>query len=226
MGELDILRQRMEHAELRLRTAHSARERECSALNETWEQIRARFIQQNTEMAGLRARLAELEDQKEDLIGMVRGLLAAVEDGVEHMRDATVPRISTMAGELLGEGREADPLHSAANEETGHEDPREALSAAMPASASAADETDSSGDAAEEAPDDALEVDIPELGCDSLSPGIRDLINRIGESFPAEPDHATDLLDEGDELARDLREIEDLRNELNGLRARMSVDDR
>lgn len=221
MGELDVLKQRMEHAALRLQTAHSARERECTALNETWERIRTRFIEQTEEMAALRARIAELENEKDELSEMVRGLLSAIEDGVDHMRDGSVPRIAAMAGELL---EEAGASSASADSIAGQmlPDARDAARhAAMPETA-----TGQEADTVEhfEGP---LEVDFPDPADESLSPGIRDLIGRIEGSFanPSDPG-SDDAPEDEDELARDLREIQNLRNELNGLRARISVEGR
>lgn len=222
MGEMDVLKQRMEHAALRLRTAHSARERECNALNETWERIRARFAEQAAETTALRARVAELENEKDDLAGMVRGLLAAIEDGVEHMRDGTVPRIAAMAGELLEEGRTAPvPARADRAERTQPGASETTRKAAMPETGT--ERTAGDGGISGDDPDGQLEVDFPEPAGESLSPGIRNLIGRIEDSFggPAGAD-GDGVPEDEDELARDLREIESLRNELNGLRARIS----
>lgn len=211
MGELDVLKQRIEQADQRLRTAHSARERESAVLKEIWEQIRGRFAEQASELAKLRAEIADLEDIKNELLGMVRSLVAAVEDGVDHMRDETVPEIAAMASGLLGSAV-ASPV-SAAPDPGLLPDGKEA--------ATAEEMAEGSLDHVLEGP---LEVDFPDPAGESLSPGIRDLINRVEGSFTNAVVGMPD--DDDDDLTRDLREIEALRNELNGLRARMAADGR
>ena len=103
MADLSSLKQRVELVDLRLKTAHGARERESAALMETWEQIRDRFVEQNAEIAQLRDRVGELEDARDDLLQMVHGLLSAVEGGLDRMSDESVPQIRTMAANLLAE---------------------------------------------------------------------------------------------------------------------------
>lgn len=85
--------------------------------------------------------------------------------------------------------------------------------------------------------DDEDELSIPTLTpVDETSPseGIRDLISRIENAVPTSEDAAADAAhddgemgDENDEededLTRELREIEALRNELNGLRNKISA---
>ena len=62
---------------------------------------------------------------------------------------------------------------------------------------------------------------------ESLSPGIRSLIQRV-EGAVGDPDGISDEAgddDEDDDLARELKEIEMLRNELSGLRDRIAAED-
>ncbi|MPY69199.1 MAG: hypothetical protein GEU92_03830 [Alphaproteobacteria bacterium] len=224
MGELSHIRQRIEQAELRLRTSHSTRERESAALQEMWDQIRARLVAQDAEMDGLRAQIAELENVREELLGMVTTLLGSVEDGLDHMRDETVPRIASMAGEMLGE--EAAFARFAGNART--EAPVERPQPARPAAAPKPDRYVSLDREALLALEEEEENETPTPAAgpagESTSPGILNLISRIQDGFPATPaPHSQD--EEGeDELARDLREIEVLRSELDGLRARMASD--
>ena len=103
MADLDGLRKRVEQIDLRLKTAHRAREKESTALMDMWEQIRERLTDQNAEITRLRSRVADLEDTRDDLLGMVHGLLSAVEGGLERMSDETVPKINAMENSLLHE---------------------------------------------------------------------------------------------------------------------------
>lgn len=210
MGELSHIRQRIEQAEIRLRTSHSTRERESAALQEMWEQIRARLVAQDAEMEGLRARIAELEDAREELLGMVNTLLGSVEDGLDRMRDETVPRIASLAGEMLADNTAPARAEPPADRPPAAPKPDGYVSIDREALLAIEDE----------------EEDALPSPAESTSPGILNLISRIQDGFPAQP--APDAEDDGEEteLARDLREIEVLRSELDGLRARMGSDSR
>ena len=105
MAEMDGLKKRVELIDLRLKTAHSAREKESAALMETWEQIRDRLQDQSAEIIKLRSNIADLEDSRNDLLKMVHSLLTAVEGGLDNMADETVPKIKLMAGQLLSNDR-------------------------------------------------------------------------------------------------------------------------
>ena len=70
MADIDGLKQRIEFIDLRLKTAHSARERESATLVDMWEQIRDRFQSQNAEILSLRERIRVLEDARDDLQNM------------------------------------------------------------------------------------------------------------------------------------------------------------
>lgn len=109
MADLSSLKQRVELVDLRLKTAHGARERESAALMDSWEKIRDRFIEQNEEITQLRDRVAGLEDARDDLLQMVHGLLSAVEGGLDRMSDESVPQIRTMAANLLAENGDQTP---------------------------------------------------------------------------------------------------------------------
>jgi hypothetical protein len=186
-----------------------------------WDQIRVRLVTQDAEMDRLRAQIVELENVREELLGMVTTLLGSVEDGLDHMRDETVPRIASMASEMLGE--EAASARFAGNART--ETPVERPSPARPAAAPKPDRYVSLDREALLALEEEEEDQTPAPAAgpvgESTSPGILNLISRIQGGFPAP--HGQDDEDE-DELARDLREIEVLRSELDGLRARMASD--
>ena len=87
MAEMDGLKKRVELIDVRLKSAHSARERETAALMETWEQIRDRFQDQSSEIVKLRSQIADLQDSRNDLLKMVHSLLEAVESGLDGMAD-------------------------------------------------------------------------------------------------------------------------------------------
>ena len=94
MADLSGLKERVELVDLRLKTAHGARERESAALMETWQQIQDRFVDQNAEITKLRGRIAELEDARDDLLQMVHGLLSAVEGGLDCLTSAPMEQTS------------------------------------------------------------------------------------------------------------------------------------
>jgi len=249
MADIDGLKQRIELIDLRLKTAHSARERESAALVETWEQIRSRFQSQSAEILSLRERIRVLEDAKEDLQGMVNSLLGAVEGGLERMSDETVSNIRKMANELLSESEEPralpaeppvsqseppapafDPAGYGEADDTDQTDDTDETEdddflAALERSANAATNPDR---AAEPDDDDVLALDTPMDA--PVSPGIRDLIARIEENTGDFADNDSDderidppvSQESPEELEQDLLEIEQLRNELLGLRQRIS----
>ena len=124
MADLDGLKKRVELIDLRLKTAHSARERESTALMATWEQIRSRFQDQSAEIIKLRSQISDLEDSRDDLLKMVHSLLSAVEGGLDSMADETVPQIKMMAGQLLSNnGIESQPASTAAKSVGSENDP-------------------------------------------------------------------------------------------------------
>jgi cell division septum initiation protein DivIVA len=250
MAEMDGLKKRVELIDVRLKSAHSARERETAALMQTWEQIRDRFKEQREEITRLRDQVAELEDSRDDLLKMVHGLLAAIESGLDNMADETVPKIKDMAGQLLAnntDGIEPAPLPSTPSDSISN--PVEEEEEELPAEASFHDELLSEIERTMEgantddyvgempsppAPTMTAEkvetVEKPEKDRGKpASPGIRNLVARIekavGEDFfenhPAVDAGGKD--DDDDDLSRDLREIEALRDELHGLRHRISA---
>lgn len=207
MADIEGLKRRIELIDLRLKTAHSARERESAALVETWEQIRDRFQSQKAEILSLREQIRVLEDAKDDLQGMVDNLLGAVEGGLERMSDETVSNIRRMANELLSEPERpaAPPAERAVSQweppapSFDSEEPEDAeenegefkgaasgedqveedddFLAALEHSANAA--ADSGQDTE---PDDGEVLTLDRPVDTPVSPGIQDLISRIEES--------------------------------------------
>lgn len=243
MADLDGLRQRVEQIDLRLKTAHRAREKESVALMDMWEQIRERFREQNAEIVELRNRVADLEDTRNDLLQMVHGLLSAVEGGLERMSDETVPRIREMACSLLEADKTSLPPTSSADsgrpaeadydalpevlERQTEEDPvppyfHDELLAAIEQSIESV-----RGNGAVDEASEITERNARMHGTNGpASPGIRDLVARIENAVGPELLETTSENDDEDfpedDLSRDLREIEALRGELNGLRERIS----
>ena len=232
MTEMDGLRKRVELVDLRLKKAHSERESESAALVQTWEQIRDRFQDQSAEIIKLRNQITDLEDSREDLQKMVQSLLLAVEGGLDSMADETVPQIKSMAGQLLSNngdviGSSQPPSDSvsrpvnSSGEPNFHDDLLTAIERTI-------GDVDQEGFA-----EDSIQPTVPEVlfqtdKSEPASPGIRNLISRIenavGEDF-LEPALASDdeNVDGDDDLSRDLREIEVLRDELHGLRHRIAA---
>ena len=120
MVDLEGLKKRIELVDTRLKTAHSVRERESDALKQLWEQIHGRFDEQKGEIAELRTKVYELEDARDNLLGMVEHLLSSVEGGLESMTEETVPHSRQMAGELLSSGEQKDIASPAFDDDQNH----------------------------------------------------------------------------------------------------------
>lgn len=243
MRDIELLKQRVGSAGRHLAATEQARDRESEALMEMWRQIRGRFAEQDNEIARYRAQVEQLVDANENLGRMVDELVATIEGSVDRGRDKTVPRITSLAEELLstepdplamtGPGAETTPPRRA-------EDDLDTIAAAdddhgfgEPDSRDENREGFGFGDdaAAPEAEGSTV-ADEREADEESLSPGIRNLISRIeavnngalnGVSGDAEEDAEPTADDADDELTRELREIETLRTELSGLRERISA---
>lgn len=240
MAEMDGLKKRVELIDLRLKSAHSARERETAALMETWAQIRDRFQEQSAEIIKLRSQIADLEDSRDDLLKMVHGLLEAVEGGLDSMADETVPKIKGMAGQLLtnnsDEVRSTIPSTTSAISGFESEAP-ETPSVEPTFQDELLTEIERTLDSANANKDDYVDEISASIAPEAVvesdksvpaSPGIRNLVarieNAVGEEFldpPSAADHI--MVDDDDDLSRDLREIEALRDELHGLRHRISA---
>lgn len=221
MAELENLRTRVEKVNHDLKSAHSARERESEALMAMWQQIRTRFTDQDQELARLRRKSVELEDAKDELSGMVRALLEAVEATTEEINNPAVPRISKMAEDLLA-ANSTNPARPESSAAAKAEHPAEP----PPAPAAV---TGSPSDPPHREVADADTAIVSE----SLSPGIRKLISRVEGVFDetragdrGEPEETTAIsgdADSADDLERDLKDIEKLRTELQGLRHRINT---
>lgn len=233
MSDMEALRHRIEQAELRLKTAHNARQRESAALTSMWEQIRERFAAQSAEILRLRERVSDLEDMRDALQSMLDTLLGSVESSIERMADETVPRITGLAGNLL----ESVPSPRPAATRIEVPPPRPASTATHVQAAEDAQEDDDDFSAMlTDALDDDVDVPAPppqERGLESgnaVSPGIRNLISRIERSFDREADPSQQTsagaasAENGDEdLSRDLDDIRRLRDELQSLRTRIGA---
>jgi hypothetical protein len=218
MRDLNVLRERIETAELQLKAAETARRNESEALMRMWRQIRHRFTTQEQEIAEFRGRVDQLTRRNDELVGLVEGLLATVESGLGRPRDETAAKIAVLAEELLASEPElardfgselaedddisgGDVLELREAEDDADEDPRAGEARAAPAA-----------DAGE-----------------TLSPGIRSLVNRFEAAMKKSIRRTDNEAHDGAPaangeagFARELREIEDLRQELGGLRRRVS----
>jgi hypothetical protein len=252
MAEMDGLKKRVELIDLRLKSAHSARERETAALMETWDLIRSRFQDQSAEIVKLRSQISDLEDARNDLLKMVHGLLEAVEGGLDSMADETVPQIKNMAEQLLANSR-ADvgasrtPMPSAISEDGPEDEGSDyepdqdsdtisgdaAAEPSFHANLMTAIERTIDGTDQDDYVNGASRPNISDVVSqtdrgETASPGIRNLVARIekavGEDFLDPTSPSDDSANESDDdLTRDLQEIEALRDELNGLRHRIAA---
>tara|TARA_R110000787_G_scaffold89896_21_gene190242 strand:+ start:249 stop:1034 length:786 start_codon:yes stop_codon:yes gene_type:complete len=128
MVDINGLKKRIELIDVRMKTAHSARERESDALRHLWDQIHGRFDEQKKEIIQLRSRITELEDVRDDLLQLVQDLLGAVENGLESMNDETVPHIREMADTFLN-GNGPEKTSQPAGEPLSHPDIEPSLDA-------------------------------------------------------------------------------------------------
>ena len=251
MRDLGVLKERIEYAERHLTASHTARERESQALMTMWQQIRDRFELQEQEIARYRTQLAEMTTVNDELSSLVDRLITSVEGGIAESGNETVPAIARLADDLLKSEEPrasappatptappAAPAPATQREVTRElEDILELDTPAPEPEPEAAPETSFSESLnaalAAESADDEDEISIPSsepVHEESASEGIRHLISRI-EDAVAGPSASTELNgattpaseDEDEDLARELQEIESLRNELNGLRNKISA---
>lgn len=227
MRDIDPLKKRVETAERQLAATETARDRESQALMEMWRQIQTRFADQEQEIARYRARVEALVAKNEELALIVNDLLATIESSIDQSRDQTVPHLATLAKDLLATEPSSALMAEAAatlDDEPPLEDMLD-LHDNEDIVRSDADDVlvlDTEAFDEEPAPEEDASGDDPDF---SLSPGIRSLISRIEQTSPSAGAVAADDDDDIDEdgLSRDLREIETLRDELSGLRDRMSA---
>jgi uncharacterized coiled-coil protein SlyX len=247
MRDLGVLKERIEYAERHLKSAHSARERESDALLKMWEQIRGRFDAQEKDIARFRDEVTELSRVNDELSALVDKLASIVEGSIEDSGNETVPEVTRLADDLLqsepAAGRIAPPAprppRAAPAQSLDDLETDDPLELGTPLDEMDDDEDLSFGallgrtmesDAAKPAAADAAhddfededDLDIPErVSDDSASVGIRDLIARIEGSVRPEATQEDDA-EEDDDLARELREIEQLRDQLSSLHSKVS----
>ncbi len=101
MRDIATLKERVDHAERYLKSTETARNRESEALMDTWRKIRERFTHQEGKIARYRAEVESLTDSNESLNRMVDDLIVIIDGNIERGRDETVPKITTLAGDLL-----------------------------------------------------------------------------------------------------------------------------
>lgn len=201
MRDLESLRKKIDETQRALHATQSARQRETDALAELWRNIRTRFDDQATEIAGYRARVSTLEDQQHELVRMIETLLTGIESSLSRSEDETIPRIAKMAEDFLASSPEAD----GSTDDTDDGDDELANVAELDS------RDEQSGGASE-----------------SRSAGIRDLISRVQQSVQTNADGngAAAAPKDKDNLAREFSEIERLRSELHGLRKRIANSSR
>jgi len=252
MVDIKGLKKRIELIDVRLKTAHSTRERESDALRHLWDQIHGRFDEQKNEISQLRSRVAELEDVRDDLLQLVQDLLGAVENGLESINDETVPHIRQMADTLLNENGPdvstlpvVEPkLPSSIAPSLDDNNAQDELLAAIERSLNDAEDFSETMDSEEieletvledsdETTQDLIDVpsdtvtaidNTPEVSLRPVSPGIRSLVERLeGVSIQSiDYQDEPDDMTGEDDLSQDLKEIELLRGELMGLRERIA----
>ncbi len=233
MRDIATLKERVDHAERHLKATETTRNRESEALMDTWRRIRERFTHQEAEIARYRAEVESLTGSNESLNRMVDDLIAIIDGNIERGRDETVPKITTLAGDLLASEPSAEDFSHFADDAPEAETDTVSAEDVIDLDE---DETDPSyfdtpaSDAIHHDDDDGVDGDVVE---ESLSPGIRSLIQRV-EGSVGEPDGLSVKADDDDldggagedaDLARELEEIEMLRSELSGLRDRITAAD-
>ena len=230
MRDIATLKERVDHAERHLKATETARNRESETLMDTWRKIRERFTHQEGEIARYRAEVEALTDSNQSLSRMVDDLIAIIDGNIERGRDETVPKITTLAGDLLASEPSVEDFSQFADTAPETDTGQDFDSAGSEdvidfeqdeddlAYLDIANSDDSQDD------DDGADRNAAE---DSLSPGIRSLIQRV-ETSVGESDGLSveaDGAGKDDDLARELAEIEMLRNELSGLRDRITAAD-
>ena len=228
MTDLNSLKARIGQASQILRKTSAVRAQESSALINMWRQVRDRFARQNAELDELRGRIVTLEMTRDELAGLIHTLFEQVDDNIEKMSDVSVWRITAMAAELLDSesgrpGVAAGSNHQHAMEPSGSRALQNAISAvADPAHPVAWNEPPHA------APDIAESPGEIEMHDEMPSTEIRSLISRVEEAFDTAGGFEI-TVDDGPknpdkELARDMKDIEALREELERLCAKTSTE--
>ena len=247
MRDIATLTERVGRAERHLKATETARNRESEALMETWRKIRERFTHQEAVIARYRGEVEALTESNESLSRMVDDLIGIIDGNIERGRDETVPKIATLAGDLLASEPSPEDFAQFADDATDADVERDT-------EITEPDGPDGVLDLELELDQDEAELAYPEppnsdgtrdddedtyrdAAEASLSPGIRSLIQRVEGSVrePRDTSNGTgvdghgagdgDDAVEDEDLARELQEIETLRNELSGLRDRITAAD-
>lgn len=239
MPDLDVLRQRVEDAERKLSSVHRTRERECEVLMEMWLQIKTRFLEQESEIASYRGRLAALQDANVELASLIDSMIGSIQGTVNDPNDETVPRITGMARDLLSSEPFSGERAATVRQPEESDDPLllgPVVAPELIADRRRNDTRNANGepvgieggsptgtDARQEEEGDILELTEAVQTADLSNPGIKNLISKIERavnrtSFGDRPN----VVDRDGEIDHELREIEHLRKELNGLRQRIS----
>ncbi len=230
MRDIATLKERVDHAERHLKATENARNRESETLMDTWRKIRERFTHQEGEIARYRAEVEALTDSNQSLSRMVDDLIAIIDGNIERGRDETVPKITTLAGDLLASEPSVEDFSqfadTAPETDTGQDfdtpGSEDVIDFEQDEDDLAYLDIPNSDDSQDD--DDGADRDVAE---DSLRPGIRSLIQRV-ETSVGESDGLSveaDGAGKDDDLARELAEIEMLRDELSGLRDRITAAD-
>jgi hypothetical protein len=218
MRDIATLKERVDYAERHLQATETVRNRESEALMDTWRKIRERFNLQEGAIARYRSEVELLTESNEKLSRMVDDLIAIIDGNVERGRDETIPKITMLAEDLLASEPSPEDLSRFA------EDALDAPSAAgEPEADLAAPEDVIDLEQNEPEVSDVVEDDDPPG--ETLSPGIRSLIERVEGPADEPVGFSSEASDEDDDLARELKEIEMLRSELSGLRDRIAAED-
>ena len=246
MRDIATLKERVGVAERHLKATETARNRESESLMEMWRKIRERFNHQEGEIARYRAEVETLTEGNQSLSRMVDDLIAIIDGNVDRGRDETVPKITNLAEDLLAsEPAPEDFANFAADEPVAPAPEFDDTDDVIDLVSEVDEPIDFDVTTSPVVANSVEAEDDPDLngGADgavserSLSPGIQSLIQRVegavGEASGASPDDGygeresddTSDEDDNDDLARELEEIEMLRNELSGLRDRISAGD-
>ena len=233
MRDTGALKGRIGEAEQHLLQVETAHNRECETLIEMWRQINDRFARQETEIARYRTKVELLTRGNDELGEMVDQLLATIEGGLGRARNDTVPRIAGLAQELLA----SEPAQLSTVDIVDETAQSAAADIVSEPPAARGEEYDEQS--VYELLEEAIELPAPGIetteesqpqasdhnGETPAGPGISNLISRI-EGLVGNSESANRTLDvdvEEDELNRELKEIESLRNELSDLRERITA---
>lgn len=248
MRDIQTLRQRMAQADRHFRAAEEARSQESVSLSETWESLKQRFVDQQRELTRYRARIDVLVEANDELAGMIDRLLETLEASAKRVSDETVPRVVRLARDLLDNEKAFDGRQRPIPDPPPLPPGLKAEGEAEDAAEDAADDDDTGDDLARDrvVTEDRDPRIIAERGetrnIGSLIERIGGMVERnaaariaraadaepAGPEAPPPPSPRTELQTEPepeDRLSRELRDIESLRDQLSGLRGRITGRD-